>query len=125
MLTRVRKRTPNTYKVKPLTENERALLQPPLDEVWLDEQGQHNQKQELEEQRQKREEKICEKNQVIHPPTIISLNKPNDSPFFGVSDDESCDSLVGWLPSVTERGVFDSTDSGSSSLPAPSISQPS
>ena len=71
---------------------------PPLHDVWLDERGRHDRKQELERQRKRIEDRLRERNQSILE--IITLNTKDDDYFSPrgapISDDElSVDYSVG------------------------------
>ena len=106
---------------------------PPLEYVWIDVQGCRNRRHELDNQRRRWEDHICENNFKI--PDIIHLTDYSDAkPPTGVpvSDDESTvDSLLGYPP--TESGgdfLCDDADDEPSDSPSlgsniPSPSQPS
>ena len=74
----------------------------PLRDVWLDERGSHDMKQELAQKRKHTDYRLCKRNRAI--PEIILLNTKYDDNYYPrsapISDDElSVDSYVGWLPS--------------------------
>ena len=66
---------------------------PPLADVWLDEPGRRERRQQLGRQRQRQEQRIREKNNSVPEQPIIPLNEKDVPPLFGapISDDDSSD----------------------------------
>ena len=103
---------------------------PPLEDVWLDEQGRRERREQLGYQRRCRQDKIREKSRAV--PDIIHLNsKDNDvTPFTGapISDDESSDddSLLDDNPPTESEGdnvtFVDDDGPPDTPPPAPNIS---
>ena len=69
---------------------------PPLDNVWLDEQGRREDKAEFDQQWRRNDDRLWERNQSIHVPDIIPLGAKDDDRVpegANISDDkESVDS---------------------------------
>ena len=64
-----------------------------MSDVWLDERGRCQWKEELGKQRNRQEQQIRERNKSVPEPEIIPHNIKNDTPPIGVpiSDDDSSD----------------------------------
>ena len=97
------------YAEEEYDEDKLVYRPPPLDDVWLDEQGRRNRKQELDYQRRRREDRIREHNRAV--PDIIPLNVKDDAgPPTGTHvsyNESSIDSLLEH-PTTESEGDFDS-----------------
>ena len=105
------------YAKEEYDEDNLVYQPPPLKDVWLDEQGRRNRKQELDCQRRRSEDRIHEHNRAV--PDIIPLNVKDDAdpPIRAhVSNDESSiDSLLEH-PTTESEEDFDSPND----IPQPS-----
>ena len=84
---------------------------PPFSDVWFDERGRCEQKEELGKQRNRQEQEICERNMSVPETEIISHYTKNDPPPTGapISDVDSTDddSFVESTHAESEGDVYE------------------